>query len=72
MDGGVYGGRAYRSFVLVSPPSAVLQLSKHLSPHSLYALATPEPTDDLSLDQEPIRVGAASDFGTRVAHTEVA
>jgi len=48
------------------------QLSKYLSPHSLYALATPEPTDDLSLDKEPIGVGAASDFGTRVAHTEVA
>lgn len=30
------------------------QLSKHLSPHSLYALATPEPTDDLSLAKEPV------------------
>lgn len=48
------------------------QLSKRLSPHSLYALATPEPADDLSLDNEPISVGAASDFGARVAHTEVA
>lgn len=48
------------------------QLSKYLSPHSLYALATPEPTDDLPLDNEHVNVGAASDFGRRVSQTEVA
>lgn len=48
------------------------QLSKHLSPHSLYALATPEPTDDLSLGKEPAYVAAGSDFHSPVAHTEVA
>jgi chloride channel protein, CIC family len=55
-------------------PCCVLagQLSKRLSPHSLYALATPEPIDDLPSDKEPVSVRAASDFGTRVAHTEVA
>jgi len=62
------------SLLLLLLPCCILawQLSKYLSPHSLYALATPVPTDDLSLGREPVYVAARSDYNSPVAHTEVA
>jgi CIC family chloride channel protein len=48
------------------------RISRFLSPHSLYALATPEPADELSLEEPAASATSGGGFHPPVSHTEVA
>jgi CIC family chloride channel protein len=48
------------------------RVARCLSPHSLYALATPEPGDDLGLETVHLSVESVDNFTSPVSHSEVA